>query len=64
MAGCVVYRLSKQRFFEISGTTHPTTQPHNPEYFTAIYKRNHTKHINIPCRQNTQFLNLKAGGHI
>jgi hypothetical protein len=31
-AECVVYRLSKQRSFEISGTTHPTTQPHNPEY--------------------------------
>jgi hypothetical protein len=28
----------------------------------TVYSENHMKHINIPCGQNAQFSNAKAGG--
>jgi len=28
----------------------------------AVCSENHTKHINTMCGQNTEFMNVKAGG--
>jgi hypothetical protein len=40
--GCLP--LSEQRSFEISGTTHPTTLPHNPEFFVYLLKESYKTH--------------------